>query len=285
MPPAEAVHETRKAIKRLRALMRLLEGELGTKRAARERAALGATADRLAGARDAEVMVATLAGVLARAPRGLSRKRGVVRLQARLERARGEAVARLAGGESARERAAEELVAIRARVAGWDLRDRSARRLAGPGLERIVRAGRRGRRRAAKGKRATRGRSGAKGKRAAAEGARARHRWRKHVKDLRYALEALSVREPGGGPPAGRLAKLARRADRLGETLGEEHDLVLLAELVRADRRLKRKHGRTRRRLLRAIERRRAKLTKRALREGERLYGRGPGRFARAVRA
>ena len=34
------MHETRKALKRVRALIRLLEGELGAKRAPRERAVL-----------------------------------------------------------------------------------------------------------------------------------------------------------------------------------------------------------------------------------------------------
>lgn len=278
-PAAEAVHETRKAIKRLRALMRLLEGELGRRRATRERDALGAAADRLAGARDAEVMVVTLERLLAREPRKLARGRGVRELRERLERERYEATARLIEDAQARERVAGELVAVRARVAAWELRaDRPAARLAGPGLQRIVRAGRRGRRRAVK-----RG-----------SDPRARHRWRKHVKDLRYALEALTVaqpaREDAAGPwtrrPSkrerrahgrerrahGRLVKLARRADRLGETLGEEHDLVLLGKLVRADRRLKRRHKRARRRLLHAIEGRARRLRRRAWRQGKRLY-------------
>ena len=71
------------------------------------------------------------------------------------------------------------------------------------------------------------------------------HAWRKRVKDLRYAAEVLDVarargagraRHPkqakGGaaGSAAGRLRTLARRADALGELLGEEHDLAVLAE-------------------------------------------------------
>jgi CHAD domain len=258
VPPERAVHETRKALKRVRALMRLLEGELGAKRAERERAVLRDAAARLAGARDAEVMVSTLDALVARHPRKLGGRRGVVELRADLERERMRASARTLGDAATRELVAEELAEVRARVASWRLpAKRSAAKLTGPGLEHIYRAGRRGGRRA--------GRRGA--------GPRALHRWRKHVKDLRYAAEVLDV------------AGVARRADGLGEMLGEEHDLMLLAERVRAHKRLRRRRKRTRKRLLRAIARRRRRLRERALREGERLYARRPGRFLHKMRA
>ncbi len=271
-PPQEAVHETRKALKRARALMRLLEGELGAKRARRERAILRDAAARLAGARDAEVMASTLDALLDRHPRKLGRRRGLVALREVLERERRDARARMLRDAATRERAAEELSDVRARVAKWKLpANRSAGRLTEPGLEHIYRAGRTGRRRAGRRK----------------PGPRALHKWRKHVKDLRYAAEILDVREPagkrGGGHASQRMAKIARRADALSEVLGEEHDLMLLAERVRGHRPLKRRK-RSRKRLLRAISRRRAGLRKRALREGERLYGRKPGRFARDMR-
>jgi hypothetical protein len=289
--PQEAVHETRKALKRSRALMRLLEGELGAKPARRERAALRDAAASLAGARDAEVMVSTLDALVRRHPRKLERRRGVVELRADLERERREASARTLGDALTREQVARELADVRARVERWRLpAHRSAAKLTGPGLERIYRAGRDGRRRA--------------GKRQA--GPRTLHRWRKHVKDLRYAAEVLDVREPeeANAKPADRrsgrrrskldrraharserAAKVARRADRLGETLGEEHDLMLLAERVRAHKPLERARKRTRKRLLRAISHRRAELRGRALREGERLYAPGPRRFLRKMRA
>jgi CHAD domain-containing protein len=258
IPPGEAVHETRKALKRARALMRLLEGELGSKRADRERAVLADAAARLAGARDAEVMVSTLDALLRRHPRKLGRRRGVLELREDLERERRRASARTLGDAATRARVAEELSEARARVAKWKLSEScSAGELTGAGLEHIYRAGRSGRRRAGKRR----------------SGPRALHRWRKHVKDLRYAAEILD------------LAKVARRADALGETLGEEHDLMLLAERVRSHKPLKRRRKRTRRRLLRAIARRREYLRGRALRDGERLYARGPGRFVRNMRA
>jgi CHAD domain-containing protein len=293
--PEEAVHETRKAIKRLRAMMRLLEGELGAKRAGRERRLLRSLAKSLAGARDAEVMVQTLDGLMERHPRNLGRRRALAELRGHLERERAAAAARTERDAAARERALAELRALRARVASWRLRDRSAGRLAGPGLERIYRAGRDGRRRARKRKSGARGRksrargrkSGARGRKSGARGrksgARALHRWRKHVKDLRYALEAIDVRAGKSKGSGGRVAELARRADGLGEALGEEHDLMLLAELAHRHKPLKRR-PRARRQLLKTIAKRRAKLRAEALREGGRLFERKPERFVQRVK-
>ena len=65
---ARTVHETRKALKRLRALLVLLRPELGAKRYARENAALRDCGRRLAGARDAEVMLGTLDSLVRRDP-------------------------------------------------------------------------------------------------------------------------------------------------------------------------------------------------------------------------
>ncbi len=261
--PAQAVHETRKALKRLRALMRLLEGEIGAKQAARERRGLSDIARNLAGARDAEVMVDTLEDLIRRHPRKLGHRRGVIELREHLRDERLTATAQTLSDAATREQVARELEDLRVRVAGWRLRERrSAQRLVKPGLTHIYRAGRDRRKLAAKRKPAR----------------RAMHKWRKQVKDLRYALEAIDVQ----GSPDKRLAKLARRADRLGELLGDEHDLTVLGELIAAHRPL-RGHRRTRKQLLRSISRRRARLRKRALREGRRLYERPPRRFVRRL--
>jgi hypothetical protein len=230
-------------------------------------------------------MVSTLDALLRRHPRKLGRRRGVAQLREHLLRERDAATARTLGGDAAtRARVADELCALRARVARWQLSDRPADRLLGPGLRDVYREGRIHRRRAARRK----------------AGPRALHRWRRHVKDLRYALEVLDVRDSSGAGAGAagkhrrdqragrgqskRIAKLARRADALGELLGEEHDLVLLAERARSYKPLKRRR-RARTQLLRAISRRRGRLRKRALRDGKRLYERKPKRFVRRVRA
>ncbi|HUB36304.1 MAG TPA: CHAD domain-containing protein, partial [Solirubrobacteraceae bacterium] len=161
-----------------------------------------------------------------------------------------------------------DLLALRMRITGWSLPADGVEGGLEEGLLGIYRRGRAGHRRAGRGK---------------ADGLTL-HRWRKHVKELRYAAEVLDLRTSPGKRAAssGRLAKLARRADELAETLGEEHDLAVLEELVRADTGLRRRKG-SRRALLRAIARRRARLRERALGEGERIYGLAPGRMARRI--
>jgi hypothetical protein len=125
------------------------------------------------------------------------------------------------------------------------------------------------------------------------------HEWRKRVKDLRYVAEMLDRRDPSGARAqhggrrrgaagrrklreAARLRRLARRADELGEVLGEDHDLAVFAERVRDDRGLQ--LGRSaRRKLLRSIRRRRRRLRRRALADGARLYRRRPKAFVARV--
>ena len=55
------------------------------------------------------------------------------------------------------------------------------------------------------------------------------HRWRKSAKYLRYQIEALEPAWPEV------LGALAAAADRLAETLGDEHDCAVLGEAVAAD--------------------------------------------------
>jgi hypothetical protein len=163
-----------------------------------------------------------------------------------------------------------DLRAIRARAIYWELRERPRDRakLPAPGLEDLYRLGRRRLRRARK-----------------RRDIEAMHAWRKRVKDLRYVAETLdragTARERKS---ARRLHRVARRADRVGEMLGEEHDLALLARAAR--KRPEHFAGRrgTRKALLKAIERRRKRLRRRALREGERLYRRKPKVFLRRLR-
>jgi CHAD domain-containing protein len=283
-----AVHETRKALKRLRALLRLLRGELGERVFASENAVLGDLGARLAGARDSEVALATLNGLIARHPRKLERRGGVLKLRRRLSAERERMEQLTLGDERTRAEVLSELRAFGARVSAWRLPDRGASALVEPGLRAVYTQGRRRYRRAAAGK---------------GERARTMHEWRKRVKDLRYAAELLQRHEPkaaahrgkrsrgkAAGKQARSLRRLARRADELGEMLGEDHDLVLLAALIRAG-----SSGgargeapiprRTRKLLLKLIARRRRQLRQRALRAGERLYRESPKRFIRRVRA
>jgi CHAD domain-containing protein len=255
----QTVHELRKTLKRLRALMRLLRHALGSKRFARENAALRDCGQRLAGARDAEVMVDTLDALCKRHPAKLAGSRGVRRLRAELLVDRERAATDAIRDPWLREAVAGELRAIRRRVAAWEPSAQGDRRneSIGSGLERLYRQGHRALRTARR-----------------RQDVEALHEWRKRVKDLRYAAEALDAK---------RLRRVARRADRVGETLGEEHDLALLARAVRSGRRHFVGERKTRRAMRKLIARRRRKLRRRALRDGERLYRRGPKRFVRRL--
>ena len=293
-----AVHETRKSLKRLRALTRLLEDELGPRACARENALLRGAGMRLAGARDAEVIVDTLDRLCARHPRELGRRRSLPELRSALVAERTRETVSASKDTATRAEVLADLRAARAGLAEWTPSRRDGFKAIEPGLRRLYRQGRRRLRRAA---------------RRRGDTARAMHEWRKRVKDLRYAAEMLDRMDPAAQVNAGKrrrersgrrkdappLRQLARWADEVGELLGEEHDLVLLAERVRAagKRRGAGKRGgrassqhdrvvldkKTRRTLLKLIARRRKRLRRMALREGKRLYRRRPGKFVRRV--
>ncbi|HST55032.1 MAG TPA: CHAD domain-containing protein [Solirubrobacteraceae bacterium] len=260
----EAVHETRKALKRLRALVRLLREELGSQTFERENAALREIGRSLAGARDAEVLHATLRALVSGRSSEL-RSGGVRKLQAVLVVERELATERLAGAAGLRAQALDELRAVRGRAVGWPLSGGGFATVE-PGLRRVYRNGRR-RGRAAR-------RTGT---------AVALHDWRKRVKDLRYMAELLEALEMPGARQQ-RMRKAARDAKRIGELLGEEHDLALLSERVDSLRALFAGDRAGRRRLLRQINRQRKRLRAEALEQGERLYRRSPASFTRRLR-
>lgn len=275
-----AVHESRKAIKRLRTIVRLLESQLGEDASAREHASLRAAAATLADARDAEVMLATLEELIGRYPRALSGKGQIRRLRAHLSAERDRAEA-LLGNPASRVVAVSELRGFRSRAGAWHLTERPDIHAIDTGLERIYRQGRRRGRRAGKG-------GGAR--------MRAMHQWRKRVKDLRYAAEILERPAPAKTKKGSRssqararaeakwLHKLATRADELGELLGEEHDLAVFAQWLRSEGKRAGLRRPMRRRLEKLISGRRAQLRRRALRDGRRLYRRSPKKFLVRVR-
>jgi hypothetical protein len=293
MSPEERVHEARKALKRLRALLRLVRDELGERAYARDSEVVRRAGKRLAQARDAEVLLSTLDGLIKRRPKKLGSRRGVQRLRARLQIER-DGAAELALADSAtRAGVLDDLRALRVRVAGWQLADPGGTEAVEPALLRLYGKGRRRMRRA---------------ERAGRDRGRRLHEWRKRVKDLRYAAEMLersdddgraSHKRTGGKPgkragkpssaKAAFIGRVARRADDLGELLGEEHDLAVLAERVRNEAKATRASGApgpgTRKALLKSIARRRKRLRKRALRDGRRLFGRSPKSFVRRIRA
>jgi CHAD domain-containing protein len=102
------------------------------------------------------------------------------------------------------------------------------------------------------------------------------HDWRKSVKHLWYAASVL--REAGPDE----LGEARGQARELSELLGTDHDLAVLRDAVQAHRGAFAR-GRDRKALVARIDRRRAKLTKRALRIGGELYARKPARAGKRL--
>lgn len=237
----EAVHRVRRRLKRARAVFSVVEEVPGADREHRT-ARVRDIGRLLAGARDADVVAREARRVLARAEGRTVAAAGV--LVERLETAQQAAHAVLPPLDE---------VAARLRAAEADARSLPDRFEAGRLLaDAIVAAYRRGRR----------------DWRDLCDGAsvEAMHDWRKRVKRRRH----LSALVPIDTPLTTRA--LQRDLDDLGEILGEEHDLALLAARLDEDQALLRpREGRDG--VVDLIERRRRRLAKKAVELGEELYG------------
>jgi CHAD domain-containing protein len=200
--PEKAVHEARKDMKKLRAVLRLVRGELGDEVYRRENACFRDAAGLLSGVRDADVMLARLDAL---AEDGLDPA-----VVGRLRDALAEHRRGLEGGGDSREEVVGVLREARARIVSWPLAHDSFSAVE-DGLDRVYRRGR-------------------SRFRAAAEepSVEALHEWRKRVKDLWYFETLLRdawrpVMEP-----------MADEAHALSERLGDDHDLAVLAEWATA---------------------------------------------------
>jgi CHAD domain-containing protein len=251
----EAVHEARKALKRLRAVLRLCRRELGKDRFRQENAILRDAGRALSDTRDAQVLVETLDGLRASLGPDLpedtwSRFHAMLVAEARARAER--------NGTGGYEQIVSALVGVRERVDGWPLPDDAGADGLTRGLERVYANARRARRRAKR--------------RPSPERL---HELRKRTKDVSYSGQLLS---PVLSGPVG---KLRRRAHRLADVLGEHHDLVVLLE--RADS-MPDAFAPGERELLHArAERRLRALEHEALERGARLYRRKPGKLVRRL--
>jgi CHAD domain-containing protein len=213
-----AVHEARKAIKRLRAILRLVRGSIGEKAFRAEDSVLREASSGFSGVRDAAVMVGAVDRV--RLDYGALLAAGVFTdLDARLQRRAALLRRRVLDDEELLRNTALSLYRARSRFAAWpadpsDPRfgDRAIRHTfssLSTGLAGTYRAGRRDMRAAFR------------------DGhSEAFHSWRRWAKYLRHQVELLVPLWPEV------LGGLARSLDSLGETLGDEHDLAQLVTLV-----------------------------------------------------
>jgi CHAD domain-containing protein len=239
----EAVHEARKDLKKLRALLRLARGELGETTFARENACFRDAGRELAAARDSDVMLDTLKALDMQAALGWELRKAIEAHRAR-------------DGDDSRGAAAAGVVEMlreaRGRVDDWPLEHDSFAALR-EGLERTYRRGRRD-------LKAVRANPTVEGL----------HEWRKRVKELWYHHTLL--RELW--PPV--MQAVGDQAHELADRLGDDHDLAMLADWIRD-------HTDAGPEFFEAVDRRRAELQADAMNLGARLYADKPGAYVRRL--
>jgi CHAD domain-containing protein len=232
----EEVHYTRKHIKRARATLSLLRPALSAPDYAAANRALREAGRSLAAARDAAVMPRTYDRMRARA--------GVTRIK---KVSRGGSAEQSRQSEPTRvdvARASHHLSVAAARLKRGKILGRGWPKLRS-GLRAVYR---RGRRRVPHASSDT--------------SSDALHDWRKHAKRYWHVLELFQVLNPP------RLQPAIDDARRLAELLGEEHDLALLEQQIRA----RRSPGPGDAKVLHTISARREKLVRHALKLGSKVY-------------
>lgn len=239
--PEEAVHEARKDMKKLRALLRTVRTELGEAAFERENMCFRDVGRELATARDSDVMLETLAAL--ELPTGLARE---LRQAIQGQRAGN-------GGSAGRSAAAAGVVSMlreaRRRVDGWPL-ERDSFGALGDGLERSYRRGRRD-------FKAVRENPSVDGL----------HEWRKRVKELWYQHTLLRPL----WPPV--MQAVGDEAHELADRLGDDHDLALLADWVRVHA------AAVDPEFFEVVDRRRLELQFEAMALGTRLYADKPSAY------
>jgi CHAD domain-containing protein len=254
---AEAVHEARKSLKRLRAVVRLARDPLGDEIYRSENRAYRDTGRELSAARDAQVLGETLDALIDRYRREIDDDAFAGLREAIAADAKA-AHERIAADAGAVEEVRTGLGAARDRVATWPLPEDENASVLAPGFERIYKRGRR----ALKAARQD-------------PGDESMHELRKRAKDLWHASQILRPVSPR------RMKRLARRAHALSDLLGDDHDLAVLLDAARERYRTL---GRGELALLRAlVGRRRARLQRAALACGRRVYGPKPRVWTRRI--
>jgi CHAD domain-containing protein len=253
--PAEAVHEARKDIKKIRSALRLVRAAIGDDAWRLENDHYRECARSLSGFRDAEILVEALDGLAERfgptardrldqLRRELDRENRVAHEDGAIERAIATAAAELEAGR-------RRVEALPLKGDGWDL--------IGPGLHRSYRRGR-------------------KRLRSVEDEASVTnlHELRKRVKDLWYQLRLIRDADPELVGP------LSDHAHDLSDHLGDDHDLALLREQVQ--RRAGAFHDPAdQRHLLEEIDQRRGELQFAAISLAGRIYAEKPKKFAKRL--
>ncbi len=249
--PAEAIHEARKDMKKIRSALRLVRDTIGDDAWRRENDHYRDVARKLSAHRDAEILVESLDGLRERFGPAARERTEALREQLDAEN-------RAAHDDGTIERtmagAAAELIACRSSLAELDL-DGDGWGVIAPGLHRSYRRGRKRLRSVEEEPSVTN-----------------LHELRKRVKDLSYQLRLIREADK---PMIGALAD---HAHDLSDHLGDDHDLALLREEAQR-RRDAFASPADQRHLLQEIDQRRGELQFAAISLGERIYAEKPKKF------
>jgi len=244
-----SIHDARKRVKMLRALLRLIHDASGHKIFRKENCVFRGIARSLSLRRDVEVQLKTLDKLRRQRGRAVAENDFYVLRRLLLKRA-----SRLLKESSIRRKALKtELNTAMERVKKWpvDGLKRSDVRI---GIKKTYERG---------------GQALAMAERSGTM--ENLHEWRKRVKDLWHHLRLLQPLCPKI------LAGLVDDLERLGEHLGDDHDAAMLAEAAKQS---KPRESET---LARMIEARRVRLQRAAFQLGWRVYAEKPGVFARRI--
>jgi CHAD domain-containing protein len=254
--PAEAIHEARKDIKKVRSALRLVRHEIGDDSWRRENDHYRDTARNLSSFRDAEILVESLDDLGLRfeidSAERFSGLREELATEIEATQDDGSMERAMAGAAAALQEGRSRIELLPLDGDGWDL--------IGPGIHRSYQRGR-------------------KRLRAVEEepSVTNMHELRKRVKDLWYQLRLIK------GAEETLIGSLADQAHDLSDHLGDDHDLALLREEAtnRADAFAE---ASDQRHLLELIDRRRGELQFAATSLGERIYDGGPKKFVKGLR-
>ena len=249
----ESVHAARKELKKARATLRLLRDALGKAAYKKENAALRDVARPLSEVRDGRVLLDALSSLVKyygapAAALPLTRFRRV------LDHRRLESHKKVLGKPGPLREVRQRLREVRSRAGRWHV-GRHGWSVLGAGLKRTYSSGRDAYRQA----------------RVQPNNERL-HEWRKQTKYLWHQLQVLEPLWPG------QLGELADESHELADLLGDDHDLAVLRDRVVNARELF-PDAASHNALLALIERSRARLEKKALQLGQRLYEETPAAF------
>jgi CHAD domain-containing protein len=245
----EAVHNVRKEIKKMRAVLRLMRGEIGKRGYRKNADALWAAADHMTAMRDAQARLNAFGSLTKHFGRSLP-ARPFPNIKKALVEDRRKQEKRFWKGRSMA--SVNAILGRLKRQAGGLKTGSKGWKAVCPGLKKSFCRGR-------EALEAVRGKPSPENF----------HEWRKRVKDLWYHLRLLDSVWPQ------EMAAATDELEDLGESLGDDHDLTMLAEFAAGGK----FPAAEAERLNWLIRRRQKGLRSAAVKTGARFYSENPGRF------